>query len=72
MSHQQAPAARPADAPASDQPPETAISCPLCQFVGTAESDVYVHLQTRHRKSTIAEAVVKGTEPRPATNLRER
>lgn len=32
--------------------------CPLCEFEAVEESTVYVHLQTCHRKSQIAKAVL--------------
>jgi hypothetical protein len=36
-------------------------TCPLCGLSATDETEVYVHLQTGHRKSHIARAVVENT-----------
>jgi len=35
--------------------------CPLCGGRGSAE-DVYVHLQTGHRKSAVCDALLEATE----------
>lgn len=38
--------------------------CPLCEFVSEEQADIYVHLQTGHRKSTLATAILDdATEP---------
>ena len=34
-------------------------SCPVCEFAGTEYDDVYVHLMTAHRKSTISAALLR-------------
>lgn len=33
--------------------------CPLCEFSSAADGDVYVHLMTAHRKSTISEMLLR-------------
>ena len=33
-------------------------ACPLCDFDATEQTDIYVHLQTAHRKSTLATAIL--------------
>lgn len=33
-------------------------NCPLCPFAGDDRAAVYVHLQTRHRKSVISDALL--------------
>lgn len=39
-------------------------SCPLCGFAAEDHTDLYVHLQTTHRKSTLATALLdESTEP---------
>lgn len=35
-------------------------TCPLCGLAGETERALYVHLQTGHRKSDIARAVLDG------------
>lgn len=40
--------------------------CPLCEFEAVDTSSIYIHLQTSHRKSRIARAVLadrSGTQP---------
>lgn len=32
--------------------------CPLCEFAAGEQSIVYVHLQTNHRKSTLAKSLL--------------
>ncbi len=34
-------------------------ACPLCGFSAAEETSVYAHLQTSHRKSVIARAVLE-------------
>lgn len=68
MSKQKVPAVA-VDEPAESRTCEANATCPLCSFVGTDESDIYVHLQTSHRKSTIATAVLEDEAPQPVTPL---
>lgn len=35
--------------------------CPLCGYVSEEQTDIYVHLQTAHRKSTLATAILDDT-----------
>jgi hypothetical protein len=46
----------------SQTSPETMTQdvCPLCEFAGEKHTDVYVHLQTAHRKSALATALLDG------------
>lgn len=34
--------------------------CPVCEFASTDADDVYAHLMTAHRKSTISAALLRG------------
>lgn len=34
-------------------------SCPICEFVGVEYNDVYGHLMTAHRKSTISSMLLE-------------
>ena len=68
MSDQKVPAVA-ADEPADAHVSPANTDCPICSYVGADESDVYVHLQTSHRKSTIAAAVVEGETPQAVTHL---
>lgn len=35
--------------------------CPLCEFDAGDRTDLYTHLQTSHRKSTLATAILDDT-----------
>lgn len=35
-------------------------SCPVCEFAGAEYNDVYGHLMTAHRKSTLSELLLEG------------
>lgn len=37
--------------------------CPLCEFAAREQSSVYVHLQTNHRKSTLAKSLLEPGDP---------
>lgn len=49
----------------SQQSPEAARSCtcPICEFDAGTQTDVYVHLQTSHRKSRLATALLEDANP---------
>lgn len=36
-----------------------ATTCPVCEFASAEYDDVYVHLMTAHRKSTISAALLR-------------
>ena len=60
MARQLAPEVPTADGerPTETQRNDASEVCPLCTFAADTESSVYVHLQTCHRKSQIARAVL--------------
>ncbi|ELZ20490.1 hypothetical protein C477_06636 [Haloterrigena salina JCM 13891] len=45
--------------------PERIDTCPICAFTPDAETDVYTHVLTSHRKQAIAEALLERRPARP-------
>lgn len=41
--------------------PEHGYECPLCGLTSTETDEIYAHLMTSHRKSTISDALLKTT-----------
>jgi hypothetical protein len=52
------------DPKATDRPDATP-TCPLCDRDEPGRQDRYVHLQMRHRKSTLCEALVDALDATP-------
>ncbi|MXR52424.1 hypothetical protein GRX03_12515 [Halovenus sp. WSH3] len=57
MSHPAVPRER--SSPHSDQSADPPRTCPICEFGAEERDDVYVHLQTSHRKSRLAAVVLE-------------
>jgi len=61
------PLAETADADESPSVPSTAATrhdCPVCEFASEDYDDVYAHLLTAHRKSTISAALLRNRPER--------